>query len=225
MTRGARTGAASRGTRSTATNPSRNSVSTVARQTRVAASHVESSPAQRKSVHGGRVNVTRGVDPNRSTTTRVPLASIQTPPPSTDPVDCDEEADQERITYIGKRKRTYEEISDALGSTKRQRTQNEILEPYYQLGRWTQRGIDLDPDVHHIIKVGIALSEEFSSMDGVDSFAASEEVLEDYTEQEQQSILALFNEMISYESDLEPLLAEIINQEDIETFNNLLDEV
>ncbi|THU90532.1 hypothetical protein K435DRAFT_256718 [Dendrothele bispora CBS 962.96] len=245
MTRGASTGAASRGSRpARSTGPSQGYVSTTARQTPSCGTvnRVEHGPVQHKSSRGGRVNYasiatqsnTTGRAHSQNATNRripgqarAPLASIhnRTPPPSTDPVDCEDETPQGCTTYIGKRKRTYEKISSALGATKRQRINNEILEPYYQLGRWTQRGIDLDPDVHHIIKVGIALSEDFLSMDGADSFAASDEMLEDYTEQEQQSILALFNEMISYESDLEPLLAEMINQEDIETFNNLLDEI
>ncbi|KAK7444350.1 hypothetical protein VKT23_015363 [Stygiomarasmius scandens] len=162
---------------------------------------------------------------------RAPLAPIQNnTPPSTDPEEGHDEdqGPQEPPAYVGKRKRTYDEIAGALSiraTAKRQKIDNEILEPYYQLGRWTQRGIDLDPDVHHIVKVGIALSVDFSEMEGIESFAASEEVLDDYTKEEQTSMLTLFNEMVAYEPDLEALLVEIIKYEDIDTFNNLLDEL
>ncbi|KAK7437726.1 hypothetical protein VKT23_018442 [Stygiomarasmius scandens] len=115
---------------------------------------------------------------------RAPLAPIPiNTPPSTDPEEGrnEDQEPQEPLAYVGKRKRTYDEIAGALSiraTTKRQKIDNEILEPYYQLGRWTQRGIDLDPDVHHIVKVGIALSEDFSEMEGIESFAALEEVLD-----------------------------------------------
>ncbi|KAK7457815.1 hypothetical protein VKT23_010157 [Stygiomarasmius scandens] len=115
---------------------------------------------------------------------RAPLAPIPiNTPPSTDPEEGrnEDQEPQEPLAYVGKRKRTYDEIAGALSiraTTKRQKIDNEILEPYYQLGRWTQRGIDLDPDVHHVVKVGIALSEDFSEMEGIESFAALEEVLD-----------------------------------------------
>ncbi|KAK7441577.1 hypothetical protein VKT23_016570 [Stygiomarasmius scandens] len=162
---------------------------------------------------------------------RAPLAPIQNnTPPSTDPEEGHDEDQepQEPPAYVGKRKWTYDEIAGALSiraTTKRQKIDNEILEPFSQLGRWTQRGIDLDPDVHHIVKVGIALSEDFSEMEGIESFAASEEVLDDYTKEEQTSMLTLFNEMVAYEPDLGALLVEIIKYEDIDMFNNLLDEL
>ncbi|THU76405.1 hypothetical protein K435DRAFT_879259 [Dendrothele bispora CBS 962.96] len=134
---------------------------------------------------------------------------------------------QDYTRTVGKRKRAYSSIANALGKHKlsdRGSEDNKALEHLYQLGRWIQRGIDLEPDVHMIVKVGIALADPFCEMEGTDNFVALEEELDDYNEEQQHTLVGLFEEMLEYEHDFEELLVIIIEEHDLETFNNLLDE-
>ncbi|KAK7452758.1 hypothetical protein VKT23_012159 [Stygiomarasmius scandens] len=148
-----------------------------------------------------------------------------TPNPAAPPIRSVTPEEPERPIYVGKRKRTYEQISDALSCKKRQKSDEEILEPFSHLGRWIQRGIDLDPDVHMIVKIGLALSESFSGLRGIKSFSACEEDLDEYTDAQQDKMLNMFEEMVDYESDFKALLELIIEHDDQGTFNKLLDEL
>ncbi|THV04619.1 hypothetical protein K435DRAFT_790836 [Dendrothele bispora CBS 962.96] len=173
---------------------------------------------------------------------RGPLISAHVPTPPTSDGPVTETRKQNRVPHqeeleeyaqdpsrtIGKRMRAYSSIANALSKHKlsdRESNDNKILDHLYQLGRWIQRGIDLEPDVHVIVKVGIALSESFCEMEGTEDFVALEEELEDYNEEQQQVLVRLFEEMIEYEPDFEELLVVIIEEHDLKTFNNLLDEL
>ncbi|KAK7466105.1 hypothetical protein VKT23_004830 [Stygiomarasmius scandens] len=106
----ARGGPAARGNATTATRPT--AATTVTRPTVAAA---VTRPAQARA--------------------RAPLAPIQNnTPPSTDPEEGHDEDQepQEPSAYVGKCKRTYDEIAGALSiraTAKRQKIDNEILEP------------------------------------------------------------------------------------------------
>ncbi|THV06119.1 hypothetical protein K435DRAFT_883572 [Dendrothele bispora CBS 962.96] len=167
-------------------------------------------------------------------------AHVPTPPTSDGPVtetrnqqrvrqqDDLQEEPQDSTRTVGKRKRPYLSIANVLSKHKlvdRGSEDNKALEHLYQLGRWIQCGIDLEPDVHVIIKVGIALSVSFCEMEGTEDFVALEEELEDYNKEQQEVLVRLFEEMIEYEPDFEELLIIIIEEHDLETFNNLLDEL
>jgi hypothetical protein len=55
---------------------------------------------------------------------------------------------------------------------------NRAILPYSLLGKWVQRGIYLDPDIHMIVRVGLALSDDFAELEGIEEFVAFEEELE-----------------------------------------------
>ncbi|KAK7442701.1 hypothetical protein VKT23_015947 [Stygiomarasmius scandens] len=122
------------------------------------------------------------------------------------------------------RKRTYEDFSESLAirdPKKRQKHDRETLEPINRIGRWTARGIALNPDIPMIVKVGIAVEK----MRGGKAFGATREELTDFSESEQNTMCSMFNSMVEYDSGLHELLAQIFEHEDQDTFENLLDEL
>ncbi|THU95717.1 hypothetical protein K435DRAFT_966259, partial [Dendrothele bispora CBS 962.96] len=74
------------------------------------------------------------------------------------------EGSQDSTRTIGDQKQVYSSIANALSQhelSDRGSEDDKALEHLYQPGRWTQRGIDLEPDIHVTVKAGIALADPF----------------------------------------------------------------
>ncbi|THU84533.1 hypothetical protein K435DRAFT_849161 [Dendrothele bispora CBS 962.96] len=77
-------------------------------------------------------------------------------------------------------------------------------------------GSNVEPDLHIIVKVGVALADLFHAMEGTDFV----EELDDYNEEQERVLAGLFEEIEKYERDFEVLSVIIIEEHDVETLLN-----